>query len=119
MKFTRGQTEKFLAQFYLDYDAGIVAPITGATIKCLFKYDPRDLDGASGVVTKQTGGSGVVITDGPNGICEVTVAAADFNNVQVNKLYMECVAKLIDGSYLRGDGIQEVEILGNVVKTLF
>lgn len=114
----RGQTEKFQAQFFLDKDNQIPAVITGATIKCILKPEVRSADGATGVVLKQTGGSGIVITDGPNGICEVTIAATDFNTVAYNSLSMECVAKLADGSFIR-NGIEEVRIEGNTLKTLF
>ncbi len=36
----------------------------------------QDRDSAAAIITKTTG-SGIVITDGPNGKCQVTVAAAD------------------------------------------
>lgn len=54
--------------------------ITGATIKFTARRDP----GSAAVISKQTG-SGITITDGPNGAFSVTIAAADTSGFTVDE----------------------------------
>lgn len=114
----RGRTAKIVSQFWLDKDNGIVADLTGATIKCLIKASPRDAD-ADALITKQTGGSGITITSASGGTCETVLLPTDTAiPASYNKVYFEVVAKLADGSLI-GSGVDDIDVLGNVLKTLF
>lgn len=55
--------------------------ITGATIKWTARRTPEE----AAVISKQTGGSGVAITDGPNGVFTVTIASADTTGFLVDE----------------------------------
>lgn len=57
-------------------DAGVAVPITGWSLSWMLKKRSTDAD-ASAIITKTTAAGGITITDGPNGICQVNVAAAD------------------------------------------
>ncbi len=61
-----------------------VANITGWALTFTLKHDPGDRE--TGLITK-TVGSGITITDGPNGQFDVTLDEADSEGLQVDKEY--------------------------------
>lgn len=68
--------------------------ITGATIKFTARRDP----GSAAVISKVTGGSGVAITDGPNGEFTVTIASADTASFTVDEAFIWDVEISIGGA---------------------
>lgn len=117
MQAIRGRTYVIESTVYTDKDQGVKADLTGATIKAMLKVNARDTD-VNALVTKASG-AGIVVTDAANGVCRTTFTAVDMNlPASYNLLYLEVVAKLSDGSFI-GNGIDEVQIKGNVLKTLF
>ena len=117
MKAVRGSTIKIKSTVYLDKDALTLANLTGSTIKTLLKADANDTD-ALALLTKTTGAGIVVVGDPALGICETTITAAESNIITRATVFVEVIAKLSDGSFIRS-GIDRLELSGNVVKTLF
>jgi hypothetical protein len=112
----KGSSVDILATVYSywtgDASTSVIANLTGSTINAYFKNRPGDSD-ANAVFTK-----GGVVTDPTNGICKVTIAAADTNTLSQPKLYYEIVIKMADGTYIR-TGVQDIILDPNVGKTLF
>jgi len=115
ISIVRGRTERIQAQFFSDIDNKIPLVITGASASCLFKCSPRDLD-ADAKISKSVG-SGITLTDPANGIVEIYISSTDTKDLSYSKLFMELVIKISADYY--GNGVEEVELSPNVVKTLF
>jgi hypothetical protein len=65
----------FLVKFAIKKVDGTVQPITNWALSWLMKVRTKDTD-VSAVITKTTG-TGITITDGPNGLCQVAIADSD------------------------------------------
>lgn len=61
-------------------EGGAVDDISGFSLSWLVKKRVSDLD-ASALITKTTASGGITITDGPNGICLVSVLDSDTINL--------------------------------------
>ena len=113
MKAIKGASFKLKTTAY--GETGLVQSIVGATITTSVKKNISDLDNAA-LFTK-TVGTGVVITDGINGVCETSVNASDTNAISQAKIFFEVLIKLADGvTYIREKG--EIELEQNIIKTL-
>lgn len=117
MDMIKGETKKFRARVYSDW-TGLAATstkanLTGATTKGYFKNRDTDSDAAA-VATKDG-----VNFDAVNGVVDVTLAAGDTNALSQQKLWMEIVVKLADGTTYIRSGARELVLLPNVGKTLF
>lgn len=110
MKVVRGRT--LIVESTVFIDRPTVADLTGATIKAMFKASQRDADGDAIFVKDAT------ITDAAAGLCRSVLSAAETLTITQNKIYFEVVAKLADGTFISG-GIEELEVSGNLLKTLF
>lgn len=116
-KITRGQTVPIRTKFYTDKNNGILANLTGATIKFIVKKNSRDTD-TDALYTKLVGSGITVLSPLTGGEIETILTAADTNVIAQNKIYVEGIAKLSDLSFVR-TGIDEIEVEGNVLKVLF
>lgn len=113
----RGATVTINATVWLDKKNKIPMPLAGnGGIKTIVKKNPRDVD-ADALFVKSLG-AGIAILDAPNGQIQIVFTAADTNVIAQNRIYYETIAKLADGSFNRS-GIDELEVEGNALKTLF
>ncbi len=71
--FTMWQGEDKILEVTVKDESDVVVNLTGATIKWVLA---PTVDGTVSI-TKETGGSGIVITDATNGVFQVTINAAD------------------------------------------
>ena len=118
MKIIRGNTTPLISVCYLDSWGNQIADVTGATIKAVFKKNPKD-SGADVIIPTKRVGSGVtIIAPGTNGVVQTLLTATETNAISQNKIFFELVVKLADGTFIR-NGIEEIEVTGNVLKTLF
>lgn len=115
MDIIKGSTTKFVNTVYSDYAALTIANIAGASVKMYVKLFADDLD-VNALINKNG-----TVTDGPNGLCEVLITAADTNTLtsaQTDLVY-EIVVKLADGVTFYRSGVMPFNVLTNVIKTLF
>lgn len=113
----RGNTLQIRSKCWLDKDSSIIADLAGATFTSILKRNPRDKD-SDAILTKTLGAGVTVVAPASGGIFLTVFTAAETNVLVQNKIYFEGVVKLADGSFLR-TGIQEINIEGNVLSTLF
>ena len=106
---------KIEATIYTDHTKTVAADITGATIFCIVKKRPEDLD--SEALFSKSVGSGITIVTPLAGRCNIAFTATD-TNLTLKQVYYETVAKLADGVTVIRNGINEVRIYGNVRKAL-
>jgi hypothetical protein len=116
MELIKGQSAKVQATVY-SYWSGqaatsVLANLVGATIKTYIKERESDADSAALLTINGT------VTDGPNGLCESAITAAQTNTLSFTRLVIETVAKLAGGDYIRS-GVEPLILLPNVGKTLF
>ena len=87
----RGDTEVFDAAVTV---SGVAIDITGCSLRFTAKRNLNDTD-AEAIFQITTAGGGIVITNGPAGLAEITVASADTAPVtQAIKCY--CDLQLVD-----------------------
>jgi hypothetical protein len=86
----RGDTEVFDAAITV---AGVAVNITGCSLKFTAKRSLQDSD--ADAVFQLATPSEIVITDGPNGLCQITVASADTSGLLVPTLCY-CDLQLVD-----------------------
>jgi len=110
----RGRSYTFECQ--VTSENGAPVSLVGAVIKGTAKVSPNDPDNEALITKDYT--NGVTITDSVNGKFTVLYFGSDTNLIKVNKLYIEYVVKLSDGSFLT-TGILTEKLEGNVLKTLF
>jgi len=113
--FIRGSSLTIEATIYTDHTKTVAADITGATIFCIVKKRPEDLD--SEALFSKSVGSGITIVTPLAGRCNIALTATD-TNLTLKQVYYETVAKLADGVTVIRNGINEVRIYGNVRKAL-
>jgi hypothetical protein len=113
--FIRGSSLTIEAPIYTDHTKTVAADITGATIFCIVKKRPEDLD--SEALFSKSVGSGITIVTPLAGRCNIAFTATD-TNLTLKQVYYETVAKLADGVTVIRNGINEVRIYGNVRKAL-
>jgi hypothetical protein len=111
----KGSTIKFDCIAYLDVDVPLVASLAGSTIKCIAKAKPSDLDSAK--LFEITVGTGITITDSPNGAFTVSIAASNTNDLPYDIIYIETIVKLSNGDFIRSK--DEIKFENNILKTLF
>lgn len=75
---------------------GVAANITGCSLRFTAKRSLSDSD-ADAVFQKTTAGGGIVITNGPGGLCTITVGSADTSTLTVPTLCY-CDLQLVDTS---------------------
>lgn len=116
MDIIKGQSVSIISTVYSNWTGNpatsTIADITGSTIKMYVKVRETDLDAAA-VLTLNG-----AVTDGPNGICTVPIAASDTNALSYTDIFYEIVVKLADGTYQR-NGVQLFNLKPNLGKTLF
>jgi hypothetical protein len=111
----RGASCTIQSTVYTDKSKTVVANINGATIFCIVKKRPEDLD--SEAIFSKSIGSGIVIVNGFAGRCDVTFTATD-TNLTIKQFYYETVVELSDGVTVIRNGINEVKVYGNVRRAL-
>lgn len=62
--------------------AGVAVPITGWALEWALRYRPGD-----GAILTKTTGSGITITDGVGGVCQVAVADTDTDGLQAGRYW--------------------------------
>ena len=110
MKVVRGRTLIIESTVYAYRP--LVANLAGATVQTMFKINARDAD-VDALYDKTA-----TITDALGGVCQTVLSAAETLTLTQDKVFVEVVAKLSDGTFI-GSGITELEVEGNVLKTLF
>jgi len=110
----KGRTLTINSIAYTDTDTE--ANLTGGTIKVMAKKNMNDPDSAA-LFTKLVG-SGIVVTDAVHGRFTTTITAQDTNDLAYDKIFLEIVAKLSDGSFIPSD-IIDLILTNNVLKTLY
>lgn len=115
IELVKGNTAVLRHTFYTDYDNLTVANLSGATITTTFKRSKNDLDGSA--IFVKTIGSGVTVTGATTGEAETKILPTDTNSLPTAIIYWESVAKLASGDIVRS-GVEELQILDNVLKTL-
>lgn len=113
--FIRGATCTIQATVYIDQTKTVPANIGGATIFCIVKKRPEDLD--TEALFSKSVGSGIIIVDALNGRCDINFTATD-TNLNLKQCYYEIVVELADGVTVIRNGINEIKIYGNVRKML-
>jgi|LakMenE01Jun11ns_1017448.scaffolds.fasta_scaffold9722775_3 hypothetical protein len=111
----RGATCTIQTTVYTDQTKTVAANITGATIFCIVKKRPEDLD-SEAIFTKSIG-SGILIVNATGGRCDITFTATDMN-LTLKQFYYETVVELADGVTVIRNGINEVKVYGNVRRAL-
>ena len=112
MDLIKGNSLTIDCVVYTDQDLLLIANLTGATIKLYVKKKDNDLD--INAILNKTG----TVTGATTGQCQVTITAAESNALTYQKLALEIVAKLADGTYIR-TGVVDLNLFPNVGKTLF
>lgn len=112
--FIRGASLTIQATVYTDQTKTVAANITSATIFCIVKKRPEDLD--TEALFSKSVGSGITIVTPTSGRCDIAFTATD-TNIIFKQVYYEIVVKLTDGTVVR-NGINEVRVYGNVRKIL-
>ena len=112
----KGASVTIQTTVYLDQARTLIANITGATIIFVAKRRADDLDSAL-VFTKSVG-SGITITAPLSGRCDIILDASDTNALTQKSLFYEIVVRLADGVTFIRNGVNEVQLLGNVRKVL-
>ena len=112
--FIRGSSLTIESTIYTDQTKTQAADITGATIFCIVKKRPEDLD--SEALFSKSVGSGITIVTPLAGRCDIEFTPSD-TNITLKQCYYETVAKLTTGKVIR-NGINEVRVYGNVRKAL-
>jgi hypothetical protein len=110
----KGASFQITATVYQDQNRTAAQPLTGGSVTVVFKKSANDTD-AQALFTK-TVGSGVTLTDAGNGVFTCDVLASDTNGLSYQTIYWEAVVKV--GSTIIRNGIKELTIEGNVLKTL-
>lgn len=88
------------------------ANLTGGTVKTYFKQRDTDSDAAAILVIDGT------VTDALNGGAETNITAAQTNDLSYGRLWVQTVAKDVNGNYHRS--LPEfVNLVATVGKTLF
>jgi hypothetical protein len=113
--FIRGSSLTIESTIYKDQAKTEIADITSATIFCIVKKRPEDLD--SEALFSKSVGSGITIVTPLAGRCDITFTATD-TNITFKQCYYETVVKLADGVTVIRNGINEVRVYGNVRKAL-
>lgn len=113
----RGESKILSCVAYTDTDNLIPADITGSTIKFMLKATQNDPDSVA-VITKTSGAGITGLIPYANGAFEVALTAAELNTLSYNIMFYEIIVKLATGTFIR-TGIVPVQILGNVLKTLY
>ena len=112
--FIRGSSITIQATVYTDQTKTVAADITSATIFCIVKKRPEDLD--SEAIFSKSVGSGITIVTPLAGRCDISFSASDTNLI-FKQVYYEIVVKLASGTVIR-NGINEIKVYGNVRKVL-
>ena len=110
----KGQTAKIESVVFTD-DGLTTANLNGSSIRFMLKKNPADPD-SQALLTKNIG-SGIDITNATGGICQVTLTAADTNNLSYLSLYFEILVKLADGTYIR-TGMHEIVLNKTLINNL-
>jgi hypothetical protein len=113
--FIRGSSLTIEATVYTDQTKTVAADITSATIYCIVKKRPEDLD--SEALFSKSVGSGITIVTPLAGRCNIAFTATD-TNITLKQCYYEIVVELQDGVTVIRNGINEVRVYGNVRKAL-
>lgn len=95
ISITRGTTNKITA--YWRNQDNTRRNITGATVRFVVKVKETDTDAAA-LLTKQTGGSGITITNASQGEFEVALAAADLVGLVSREKEYPCAFWLTEAS---------------------
>ena len=112
--FIRGSSITIQATVYTDQTKTVAADITSATIFCIVKKRPEDLD--TEAIFNKSVGSGITIVTPLAGRCDISFSASDTNLI-FKQVYYEIVVKLASGTVIR-NGINEIKVYGNVRKVL-
>lgn len=110
----KGASFQIVATVYTDQTRTAVQDITGASVTVVFKKSANDTD-ANALFTRAVG-SGVTLTDPTNGVFTCDVLASQTNALSYQTIYWEAVVKV--GSTIIRNGIKELVLDGNVLKTL-
>lgn len=112
--FIRGSSLTIQATVYTDQTKTVAADITSATIFCIVKKRPEDLD--SEAIFSKSVGSGITIVTPLAGRCDISFSASDTNLI-FKQVFYEIVVKLAGGTVIR-NGINEIKVYGNIRKVL-
>ena len=115
----RARDFKIRHTFYLDSVNSVLANLTGATLKTIFKLDINETD-ANALFTKLSSSAQITILSQTTnqGQCETIIPAVDGAKFLRNKIYFECVAKLTSGEII-SNGVEVIDVNANLLKTLF
>ena len=94
-------------------DASDVAVnIDGYTLKASVRIER---EGKIEIITKATGGSGIVISDAPGGVYVITISSADTKKLRVPAVYFWDTWR-VDAGQLAQLAYGELEVLGSAVQ---
>ncbi len=112
----RGQSVTISTQFFLDIEQTQPASLTGATVFLIAKKRGEDID--ANKLFEKSIGSGVTVTDVALGKVDIVITATDTNPLTIQSFYYETVAKLSDGVTVIRNGVNQVNLLGNVRRSI-
>ncbi len=106
------QGEDVTIQVSVIDENGAVVDITGYTLQADIRVARED---AIQIVTKQTGGSGIVITDAAGGVYQITLDSADTKKLRATQIHFWDTWRIDAGSKAQL-AYGELEIVGSAVQ---
>lgn len=111
--FKKSASLKIVISF-VDAD-GAALNISGATVKFMMKVRESDPD-ILAIVSKQTGGGGVSITNAAGGLAEATLTASDLDAISEGGVYCEGMA--VSGSEVTRTETFHFVVKQNLIKAI-